>query len=126
MHKARYTTKEYFVTYIRNKMSARIAERVGSIVRRYIAYVIDAILHGYVIRMGNIVKFSFAKIPVGEYSESQRTYYFQSNLTSDWLFFIDIECEIMKKNHVAFVPSKQIKKKVQDFIDSEKVYELIR
>ena len=119
-------TQDLFTDYIRSNTSARISERLGVVLIRYMTYVIDAIIHGYTIRMGNVIKFSFAKIPVSEYSASKRIHYFQSNLTSDWLFFIDIECRIMEKNHVMFIPSRRIKRQIQSFIDSEKVYELIR
>lgn len=126
MYLPKRVTKKLFVDYIKNKMSERLSGRIGSVMIRYASYLIDAILHGYVIRIGDIIKFSFVKISIEEYDKNYRIHFFQSNLTSDWLFFIDIECKIMERNHIMYIPTKKIERQIQNFIDSEKVYELIR
>lgn len=125
-YKALNTIYHRHVDYISNKISSYAAHQFcGIVIRLYIKYVIDAILHGYKINITDLISFSIVRIPVNEIYK-YRSWKFKSKFTSDWLFYIDIECNTIKNNDIRYTPNNEIIHKVNDVMNSEKVYELIR
>jgi hypothetical protein len=86
---------------------------------------IDSVIHGYPITIINIIKFSLVKIPIGDI-HNHRAFMFYSKYTTDWAFFIDINCFSFRRHHLKYRPQTEIRKKISNFLNSEKVYELIR
>jgi len=121
----RSNLKEPLFKYIESKISFRTARLVVMVMKLYSEYLIDAILHGHTIIITPYIRFSFVKAPIADYNKYRVTKFF-SSLVSDWFFFIDIQSAIMKKHKIRYEPSRHIKKKIKNFINSEKVYELIR
>jgi len=114
------------VEYISQKISHYTAKQYSGIVMvLYIKYMIAAVLHGYRIVIPHVVSFSLSRIPVKDIYK-YRGYKFKSKLTSDWLFYIDMENNLIKKNDLKYVPTRSIMHKAKEFLNTEKVYELIR
>lgn len=111
--------------YIRSILGVKIAKYTRGVLSRYVNYMIDSILHGYPITIRYVIRFSLVKIPISEISK-YRVFMFYSKYTSDWAFFIDITSKIFARYHLKYRPTPEIRKKVSNFLNSEKVYELIR
>lgn len=114
------------VEYISRKLSPHSANQFcGIVIRLYVKYMIDAALHGYKINIPHVISFSLSRIPVKEIYK-YRSWKFKSKFTSDWLFYIDMECNIIQKNDIRYTPTTEIIRKANTILNSEKVYELIR
>lgn len=125
-YKALNTIYHRHVDHVTKKYSSRSAKQFcGIVIRLYMKYVIDAILHGYKINIRNIISFSLSRIPVMDIYK-YRGFKLKSKFTSDWLFYVDIECNTIQKNDIRYTPNTEIIRNVNTFLNSERVYELIR
>lgn len=111
--------------YVSKTISGLAGKYSRTLILQYLNYAILSAIHGYPIQMPNNTRVEFHRFSTGEKAKVKGKI-FTSRLNSDFYFILSITSRHITKFNYVFYPNKETSKLIQDFIDSDKIYQLVR
>jgi hypothetical protein len=99
------------------------------IIKRYIHYMIEAILHGYIIKIYSpvpIAKIYLGYTPVEKLRKSHKKRYVFSSRMFGFMFYISITGKRINDETYYFLMDQSLRKRIADIINTDTIYQFVK
>jgi hypothetical protein len=94
--------------------------------KKFIDLSMDAVIHGYTILLKDVVTFRLIAEPRKNFKSKYKKVYFTSDKCIDYMFSIQFQFRGSSRLSCKFAPDKIWAERLQEILDSDKIYELIK